>query len=105
MGTYAIEEDGQTGEVEVHDDCIVRTRTDPLGRDDVETIPIGAVEGVRLDRKRLATDEVTLQVGLMAYHWKVKHAEEMLDEVHRIRFVTALATKPQRPVAPCDPNS
>ena len=96
VGTYVIQEDGQTGEVEVQDDCIVRTRRDPTGHEDVETIPIGAVEGVILDRKRLAADEVTLQVGLIAYHWKVKRAEEMLDEVHRIRFVTALVTKPQR---------
>jgi hypothetical protein len=92
VGTYAIEENGCSGAVEVHDDRLVRTAKDRDGHDDVATIPMDAVDGVGLDRKRLATDEVTLQVGLTAYRWKVKRADEFLEELHRIRFVTATLT-------------
>jgi hypothetical protein len=93
VGRYAIEENGCSGEVEVRDDRIVRTRMGPLGQN-VETIPIGTVNGVSHDRKRLATDEVTLQVGKIAYRWKVKRADDMLAELHRIRFVTAALYDP-----------
>jgi hypothetical protein len=88
VGTYEIREAGHAAEVEVHDDCIVRTVRDASGHADVETIPMDAVAGVSHQRKRLATDEVTLQVGLVAYKWQTKRAEDMLAEVHRIRFIT-----------------
>jgi len=82
MGEYVIREEGKNGVVEILDDRIVRTRKKKLGKDDVQTIPIKAVTGVKHDRKTLGTDQVELTVGSITYEWKVKDAEAMVAELH-----------------------
>jgi hypothetical protein len=82
MGAYEIREEGKNGTVEILEDRIVRTRKKLIGKDDVQTIPIKAVTGVSHDRKTLGTDEVKLVCGSVTYEWKVKHAEQMVAELH-----------------------
>jgi hypothetical protein len=81
MGEYMIREEGKNGKLEIFDDRIVRTRMKRIGKNDVQTIPMKAITGVSHNRKTLGTDEVELTVGSTTYEWKVKHAEEMVQEL------------------------
>jgi hypothetical protein len=83
VGSYMVREDGKNGTVEIFADRIVRTRKKLVGKDDVQTIPMRSITGVAHDRKTLGTDEVKLQIGSVAYEWKVKDAEAMVAELHR----------------------
>lgn len=82
MGQYVIREEGKNGSVQILEDRIIRTQKKRLGKDDVQTIPIKAVTAVSYDRKTLGTNGVKLTVGSVNYEWKVKNAEEMVDELN-----------------------
>ena len=79
--TYAIREDGKNGTVEVYADRIVRTRKKHLGKDDIQTLPIRAITGIKHDRKALRTDEVKITFGSVSYEWKVSDAERFVADV------------------------
>ena len=79
--TYAIKEDGKNGTVEVLNDRIIRTRKKHLGKDDIQTFPIRAINGIRHDRKTLGTDQVTITFGSVSYEWKVSNAERFVADV------------------------
>lgn len=86
MAEYTVREDGKNGTVEVLPDRIVRTFKKLIGKDDVNTIPMKAVTSIHHDRKTLGTDIVRIQVGTVAYEWKVKDAEQMVAEVQKAMF-------------------
>lgn len=86
VSEYTIRERGKNGTVALHADRIVRTRRKRVGKDDVQTIPLKAVIGVSHDRTILGTDRVKVTVGSETYEWKVKEAEKMVADLHKLIY-------------------
>ena len=79
MRTYQIREGGKNGTVILQDGLLVRTIAHRVRKDDRQTMPVSALTAIHHNRKRMATDEVTLTVGVNEYHWKVKDAEAFVE--------------------------
>lgn len=84
---FKIRESGKNGEVEVFPDRLVRTVKHRVTKNDVQVIPMKAITSIHHERK-VRTDKVLLQVGVITYEWKVKGAHRFVNLVNQAIFDT-----------------